>query len=213
MADAERKQDHRGSGIELSTRPQYQELQANPGLEVLAPSELEVVPPKPSYSPTTYGQEKKLGDDAYYSPQTPYHVAPPYGFNSPYDNAPLMAPPVPARMAGATERRVLGLKRQTFFIILAIAIFLAVVAVAVGVGVGIAMRGKTDSPAARYVVLFFSFPLYPTVVSLGRKACATAPSHRDHDGTNNRQAFSSSPRPATTPTHHVHHLTSWLHTR
>ncbi len=141
--------DPTGQGIELHSRPAYQELQ-HPGIEATQPSTLEVVTPRQDLSHNkTWEKMSGLPEAAYYAgtPQTVYSsVAPAYEYNSPYDQRPLV-PPSPAPVAA--DRKILGLKRQTFWIILSLGIFVAVVAIAAGVGVGVALKSSSDSPAAR----------------------------------------------------------------
>jgi hypothetical protein len=168
MADAERRpgsspQDLRGSaiegrGVETSNQPQYQELLDNPGLEVVQPSTLEVAPPKsrPVYTPPA-GWEKKgsVPDDGPYrfDPQPPYTViAPPtYIYPTPHDNSPLIPslPALPAEQGG--QKKIIGVKQTTFYILLAIGVFFGVAAIAVGVGVGIVLQKGSGSSETRYV--------------------------------------------------------------
>lgn len=141
--------DHgRDQGADPRT-PRYQEWEESPGIEVIAVSTLEAVPPPPPQLPlvppsATTWEEKSVVFSYGASPQTPYSAAAPASsLHSGYEHAPLAAyPPTP-------ETRIAGLKRQTFFIILAIGVFIAVVGIAVGVGVGIAL-GKNNNSQERY---------------------------------------------------------------
>ncbi|KAK0621463.1 hypothetical protein B0T17DRAFT_508810 [Bombardia bombarda] len=158
-----------GQGIELSNRPHYQEYE-NPGMEVLQPSDLEVALPRQDLSHNkTWEKASGLPEAAPYgyqgypppsrdgTPHTAYtSVAPAY------DQRPLVAGPNgtgndPPNGGGGgggggpgsdgSSSRICGLKRQTFWIILAIGVFLAVVAVAVGVGVGVSQATKNNNSA------------------------------------------------------------------
>jgi len=131
-------------GPEPPKTPRYQELEPTPGIEVIAVSTLEVVPPRPpQYLPqTTWGHKPTILDYGA-SPQTPYSATTPGFPGYPYEQKellPLTGTPI---SSSAVEKRIAGLKRQTFFVILAIGIFIAVVGIAVGVGVGIAL-GKNN---------------------------------------------------------------------
>ncbi|KAK0722953.1 hypothetical protein B0T26DRAFT_242683 [Lasiosphaeria miniovina] len=93
-----------------------------------------------------------MGTGPHGTPLTSYSsIAPPYGFNNPYDHQPLVPPS--AKGGGGSggggapfsqRERICGLKRQTFWIVLAIVIFLLVVGAAAGVGVGVATSRKSS---------------------------------------------------------------------
>lgn len=93
-----------------------------------------------------------IGTGPHGTPLTSYSsIAPPYGFNSPYDHQPLVPPSAKGgggRGGGGApfsqRERICGLKRQTFWIVLAIVIFLVVVGAAAGVGVGVATSRKSS---------------------------------------------------------------------
>lgn len=132
--------------IEAPGRPRYYQ-EFDPGIEVVQPSTLEVVPPRPrpAYSPPAFRWDKDSLSSRYvHCPETPQSAASSYSLAVPFDTAPLLppTPPVPA------ERRILGLRRYTFYIILSISVLLAVLAIAAGVGVGIAIQKQSSSPAS-----------------------------------------------------------------
>lgn len=139
--------DPTGQGIELSSRQPYQELHA-PGIEVMESSNLEVVAPQPWEKASGLPETSPY---TYYPSSTPPFgsvVAPTYDYHhhTPFDQrAALMPPAAPPPPVGPETARILGLKRQTFYIIVAIAVFLTVIAVAVGVGVGVATRNSSGS--------------------------------------------------------------------
>ncbi|KAK3357605.1 hypothetical protein B0T25DRAFT_164316 [Lasiosphaeria hispida] len=136
--------DPSGQGIELSNRPDYQEFH-NPGLEVLPPSAPEVVTPtSPPPPPQTW---EKAGGYGYPPPTAHSTVAPPYDYaKGAFDRQVLAHPPNPIDPS-SEERRIMGIKRQTFWILIAVGVFLAVAAIAAGVGVGVATHKSNDAPA------------------------------------------------------------------
>ena len=173
----ERRPDPAGQGMEISDRPAFQEFH-NPGLEVLEPSNLEVVFPPPGPPHLAGNGWEKTNEEGYTttsSPQTPYGAAPAYSSTGgsnviPYDKAPLMVSELERRAgpgAGGvgeakeepkTTGKIMGLRRQMFFILLAVAVFFGVLAIAAGVGVGFALRKTNDSGStARWVLLLFFF--------------------------------------------------------
>ncbi|KAK5664003.1 hypothetical protein OQA88_216 [Cercophora sp. LCS_1] len=153
--DPKRTPDPTGQGIELATRSPFQTYQefSHSGIEVINQPSLEVVPQQEIlHQRHSVPWEKKVPDyDNGPPPQTAHSTVPPtYGYPSPYeqsfDQRPLMpVPPAPPEIQ--QERLILGLKRQTFFIILAVGIFFTVAGIAAGVGVGVALKGN-DAPSA-----------------------------------------------------------------
>ncbi|KAK3333573.1 hypothetical protein B0T19DRAFT_129700 [Cercophora scortea] len=173
------------------------ESSSSPGMQVVEPSTLEVVQPRQGLSnnrtwektsglpePVVYGgghnhNHHGIGTDPASpwsqnggTPHTPYgSVAPAYYHQgeSPYDygqqqqqqqppSAPAPAPPA------AT---IAGLRRQTFWVVLAIGVFLAVVAIAVGVGVGVSQANKSGGSSTPSSTPTPAQALYPSPTAQG----------------------------------------------
>lgn len=162
--------DIHGTDIELApTRRSFQEHDANPGLEVIEYSTLEVVrhnqpaypqlfpspfpsaAPSPSLAPLPKAWNKLHGGSSTSSAfpaTTPEYSA--IDFSSPFDQRPLVVPPVDGNGGGGTggtagNGNICGVRRQLFWVLLAVAVFLAVVGIAVGVGVGVGLsRSERD---------------------------------------------------------------------
>ncbi|KAK4165333.1 hypothetical protein QBC43DRAFT_32135 [Cladorrhinum sp. PSN259] len=169
-------QSSRGSlihshGIELTDQPRYLEHDAQPGLEVFEHSTLEPLNNNtPTYGPHQYPSpsypyahnQQALWEKAVAGgpppppptssavsglellqtrPQTAYSTSN-NDFSSPFDQRLLVVQPPDKKREGM----ICGIKKQLFWIILAISIFLLVVAVATGVGVGVGTRKGNESP-------------------------------------------------------------------
>ncbi|KAK1756150.1 hypothetical protein QBC47DRAFT_181231 [Echria macrotheca] len=164
-----------------SPSPHYQEHSAQPGLQVLPTPDLEVLSPSglevrhvpssdlhvlaPSSLEVVANKDYPYGGYQY-PPGVAYHQEKHHDYHganaipSPYGGSPLLPgggdehkePSPLAGGAGAGDgRRILGMKRNAFFITVALATFLVVVAIAVGVGVGIALGkhdGSSSSPSS-----------------------------------------------------------------
>jgi hypothetical protein len=141
-------------GIELS-HTNKGDRQSQPGLEVVDYSNLEVVSPRPDLShagtwekgsslpqvAAPYGQHPGLVAPGTASSElgTPYSgVAPSYEYMSPNGGYASGGPP--AKDGFFRQDAICGVKRQTFWIVMAIGIFVMVAAVAIGVGLGVALH-------------------------------------------------------------------------
>ncbi|KAK0674341.1 hypothetical protein QBC41DRAFT_53642 [Cercophora samala] len=107
-----------------------------PGMEVVTPGMHRPSRPGTAYSSTTsrggpHGRNQGSVDSG-----------------NPFVGGPPM-PPLPGEgLDGGRKRAMIcGVKRQTFWIILAIGIFLAVIAIAAGVGVGVSLGNKSSNEA------------------------------------------------------------------
>lgn len=165
MASRPLQPDIQGTDIELApTRRPFQEHEANPGLEVTGHSTLEPAShqwhhPQPFASPSPYTglSPASLGlpkswekfhseSNAPTRPTTPYTLpitTPEYSaidFSSPFDQRPLVVPPEEGE--AGKRARICGMRRQLFWVLLAVGVFLVVAAVATGVGVGIGLSGS-----------------------------------------------------------------------
>ncbi|KAK3990253.1 hypothetical protein QBC44DRAFT_325965 [Cladorrhinum sp. PSN332] len=184
-------------GIELSSRPRYEEHESQPGLEVFEHSTLETIhsnkPPHQYPYSHPYAQDQKsswekvvtsgpqpvpplptgFGQQPPTRPQTAYSTSN-NDFSSPFDQRPLVVPPDTAKK----RELVCGIKKQLFWIIVAIVIFLLVVAVAAGVGVGVGTRKGNESPlptqsAAPTPTRAFPIPLAQATTSPDGVNCPT----------------------------------------
>ncbi|GAB1320201.1 hypothetical protein MFIFM68171_10411 [Madurella fahalii] len=167
MASRPLQPDIHGTDIELvPTRRPFQEHETNPGLEVVGHSTLELASyqlphahqfatPSPftGLSPASTALPKsweKLHSESNNTtrPTTPYTLpttTPEYSeidFSSPFDRRPLVDPPGEAD--GRKRARICGVRRQLFWVLLAVGVFLVVAAIATGVGVGLGLAGRSD---------------------------------------------------------------------
>ncbi|KAB5558547.1 hypothetical protein GE09DRAFT_117039 [Coniochaeta sp. 2T2.1] len=146
-------------GIELSSNYNGNRY-SQPGLEPVNYSNLEVVAPGTGQSHTgtwekgsslpqvapPYGRHPALSPGAASSAVgTPYSSAmsPSYEYMSPSGSG--SSPPMKDGFFG--QDMICGVKRQTFWIVMAIGIFVMVAAVAIGVGLGVALH-KSDDPSS-----------------------------------------------------------------
>lgn len=154
-------------GIELAPQQhdgRYPSPQ-QPGLEVAPYSDLEVVSPRPGLSHSyTWEKDSRLPQvavaagqpyDGRHAPSDdlgkPYSGgAPSYEYLSPNGPDGGYAPPPPPPPKDGLFRRdaICGVRRQLFWIFMAVGIFVMVAAVAVGVGLGVALH-KNGDPAPR----------------------------------------------------------------
>jgi hypothetical protein len=145
--------------------PRYQEYD-QPGLEVVEHSNLEVASPqqqhmnhpgaweKPTpppvprqYSHMNYGSPNFHSPGEYATPHTTYSE---HAFHPAYGMQP--------KEGEGFERTICGLRRQLFWILMAIGIFVVVAAIAVGVGLGIALH-KNDTRFVISVLFIFTVDL------------------------------------------------------
>jgi len=131
------------SGIELSPHTQTSKHYSQPGLEVVDYSDLEVVSPRPDLSNhRTWEKGSSL-------PQigTPYSkgVASTYEYGNLNGGGGGYAGGAGRPKNGFFQQdSICGVKRQTFWIVIAIGIFVMVAAVAIGVGLGVALHPSGD---------------------------------------------------------------------
>jgi hypothetical protein len=150
-----------GNDIELApTQRSFQEHVTNPAPEPFGHSTLELA--KPAFQPQPHPHLYAVDPDQKYakawesqgrshSIYAPTQVSGSGSteryshsdFSTPFDQQPLVVPP--QGKARPKRERICGVRRQLFWIILAIALFLAVAAIATGVGVGVAMSGQNGS--------------------------------------------------------------------
>jgi hypothetical protein len=160
-----KRSDSQDDGMTVSTEPRFQEREHNPGLEVLSPSDLEVVAPRQNLSQnktwesTSALPEATLAPGAatpgyphtneyMSSPMTAYSsVAPAYD----YQATPFEQPP-PNGKDGRDifhRERICGVRRQIFWALIALGVFLLVAAVAIGVGLGVGLNKNDSSSSSR----------------------------------------------------------------
>ena len=157
--DIKRGNDGGQPGIELSSKSNYHgNRYSQPGLESVNYSDLEVVAPGTGHLPSgtwekgttlpqvapPYGHHSTLSPGAASSELgTPYSsgLSPSYEYMSPSGSG--SSPPLKDGFFG--QDKICGVKRQTFWIVMAIGIFVLVAAVAIGVGLGVALH-KSDDP-------------------------------------------------------------------
>ncbi|KAK4443947.1 hypothetical protein QBC34DRAFT_442936 [Podospora aff. communis PSN243] len=220
-ADTERRpgsspQDLPGSAIEghqvaSPDQPQYQELLDNPGLEVVQPSTLEVAPPKPrpiNTPPAGWEKKGSIPDDGpyHFDPQPPYAVIAPPTYIPPtsHDNSPLIPCPPALPVEQRDQRKIIGVKQTTFYILLAIGILFGVAAIAVGVGVGIFLQKESSSPettgqpsdTTTTTTTTTSIPPRPPNLPLPTATSSTSPSITITCPTSNLTLYTSSSTPS-----------------
>lgn len=129
--------DRSGQGIELSSRQSE-----DPGLHVYTPSTATTPTPSSLYPYPSDPTKTALPWEKTSYTHHPQQYSPNF-----HDHRPLIPPPEPPLPPKPTEeRRILGLKRRLFFILLAILVIVLVIGIATGVGVGVAMNGQDDPP-------------------------------------------------------------------
>ncbi|KAH8889272.1 hypothetical protein GQ53DRAFT_748351 [Thozetella sp. PMI_491] len=152
----DRRQQEMTVPIPASKPPSNQADQ--PGLEALAPSTLEVAEPRHGLSYAQKWEETSTLPE----PRSPlYQSYPPSAFaGSPYtastsatlpcsqllDND--STPSKPPRADSPGHKAIWGVKRQTFWAVVAVGAFTAVVAIALGVGLGVALHKNTGASTA-----------------------------------------------------------------
>jgi hypothetical protein len=138
------------AGVELSPHTRAEKHLSQPGLEVVDYSNLEVVSPRPGLSATgtwEKGSSVPQVTARNYPPlSASSEVGTPYsGVASSYE---YMSPGGGGYAGGGgmvkdgffREDAICGVKRQTFWIVMAIGVFVMVAAVAIGVGLGVALH-------------------------------------------------------------------------
>lgn len=135
------------AGIELSSKGGGGDRRSQPGLEVVDYSDLEVVSPRTGLSHARPWEKGGNGSLPQVSePQQGYEYASIYqhGGGGGGGGGEYVAGGPPARDGFFARDAICGVRRQTFWVVMAVGVFVVVAAIAVGVGLGVALHKSGD---------------------------------------------------------------------